>query len=47
MRQKKIALSCIRLLVESSLVDFKRYSGFEEARMPRYFVGLTEKGNSV
>jgi hypothetical protein len=29
---------------ESSLVDFKRYSGFEEARMPRYFVGLTQKG---
>jgi hypothetical protein len=29
---------------DSSLVDFKRHSGFQEARMPRYFVALTEKG---
>lgn len=28
----------------SSLADFKRHSGFEEARTPRYFVPLTQKG---
>ncbi|SRR6266478_2353890 len=28
----------------SSLVDFKRHSGFEEVRLPRYFVPLTRKG---
>jgi hypothetical protein len=29
---------------ETSLVDFKRHSGFEEVRVPRYFVPLTAKG---
>lgn len=29
---------------DTSLVDFKRYSGFEEMRLPRYFVPLTYKG---
>jgi len=29
---------------ESSLVDFKRHSGFQEMRVPRYFVPLTLKG---
>ena len=29
---------------ETSLVDFKRHSGFQEMRLPRYFVPLTLKG---
>ena len=29
---------------ETSLVDFKRHSGFQEMRVPRYFVPLTLKG---
>jgi hypothetical protein len=29
---------------ESSLVDFKRHSGFEAMKVPRYFVPLTQKG---
>ena len=29
---------------DTSLVDFKRHSGFEEMRVPRYFVPLTPKG---
>jgi hypothetical protein len=29
---------------ETSLVDFKRHSGFKEMRLPRYFVPLTQKG---
>ena len=29
---------------ETSLVDFKRHSGFQEMRLPRYFVPLTQKG---
>jgi len=29
---------------DSTLVDFKRYSGFEEMKLPRYFVPLTIKG---
>jgi hypothetical protein len=29
---------------ETSLVDFKRHSGFQEMRVPRYFVPLTSKG---
>jgi hypothetical protein len=28
----------------TSLADFKRYSGFEERKIPRYFVPLTQKG---
>jgi hypothetical protein len=32
------------LWANSSLVDFKRYSGFEEAKLPRYFVSITQKG---
>jgi hypothetical protein len=28
----------------NSLVDFKRHSGFQEMRVPRYFVPLTRKG---
>jgi hypothetical protein len=28
----------------SSLVDFKRHSGFEEIKLPRYFAPLTRKG---
>ena len=30
--------------IDSSLVDFKRHSGFQEMRVPRYFVPLTRKG---
>jgi hypothetical protein len=29
---------------DSSLVDFKRHSGFQEARLPRYFVPITLRG---
>ncbi len=29
---------------ESSLVDFKRQSGFQEVKLPRYFVPLSRKG---
>lgn len=29
---------------ETSLVDFKRYSGFQEMRVPRYFIPLSGKG---
>jgi hypothetical protein len=29
---------------DTSLVDFKRHSGFQEMRVPRYFVPLTQKG---
>ena len=29
---------------DTSLVDFKRYSGFQEMRLPRYWVPLTSKG---
>jgi hypothetical protein len=29
---------------DTSLVDFKRHSGFQEMRLPRYFVPLTAKG---
>ena len=29
---------------QTSLVDFKRHSGFQEMRVPRYFVPLTPKG---
>jgi hypothetical protein len=29
---------------QTSLVDFKRHSGFQEMRVPRYFVPLTQKG---
>jgi len=29
---------------ESSLVDFKKYSGFQEMKLPRYFVPLTPLG---
>jgi hypothetical protein len=29
---------------QNSLVDFKRHSGFEEIKVPRYFVPLTRKG---
>jgi hypothetical protein len=29
---------------QNSLVDFKRHSGFDEVRVPRYFVPLTQKG---
>jgi len=29
---------------ETSLVDFKRHSGFQEMKVPRYFVPLTTKG---
>jgi hypothetical protein len=29
---------------DSSLTDFKRYSGFKEVRLPRYFVPITQKG---
>jgi hypothetical protein len=29
---------------DSSLIDFKRYSGFEEMKLPRYFVPLTLAG---
>jgi hypothetical protein len=29
---------------DTSLVDFKRYNGFQEMRLPRYFVPLTAKG---
>ena len=29
---------------DTSLVDFKRHSGFQEMRVPRYFVPLTPKG---
>jgi hypothetical protein len=29
---------------DTSLVDFKRYNGFQEMRVPRYFVPLTAKG---
>jgi hypothetical protein len=29
---------------ETSLVDFKRHSGFQEMKVPRYFVPLTPKG---
>jgi hypothetical protein len=32
---------------ETSLVDFKRHSGFQEMRVPRYFVPLTPKGKVV
>ncbi len=29
---------------DTSLVDFKRYSGFQEMRLPRYWIPLTQKG---
>jgi hypothetical protein len=29
---------------ESSLADFKRHSGFEERKLPRYYIPLTRKG---
>jgi hypothetical protein len=29
---------------DSSLTDFKRHSGFEEIKLPRYFVPITQKG---
>ena len=29
---------------ETSLVDFKKHSGFQEMKIPRYFVPLTRKG---
>jgi hypothetical protein len=29
---------------DSTLADFKRFSGFEEVKLPRYFVPLTQKG---
>lgn len=29
---------------QTSLVDFKRHSGFQEVKVPRYFVPLTSKG---
>jgi hypothetical protein len=32
---------------DTTLVDFKRYSGFEEMRLPRYYVPLTRKGAVV
>ena len=42
--RKKLPYLVYGYWCDSSLVDFKRYSGFQEARMPRYFVALTEKG---
>jgi hypothetical protein len=30
---------------ETSLVDFKRHSGFQQMRVPRYFIPLTQKGS--
>lgn len=30
---------------DTSLTEFKRHSGFQEVRLPRYFVPLTAKGN--
>lgn len=32
---------------DTSLVDFKRYNGFQEMRVPRYYVPLTRKGAVV
>lgn len=32
---------------QTSLVDFKRHSGFREIKVPRYFVPLTQKGKVV
>jgi hypothetical protein len=29
---------------DTTLVDFKKYSGFEEVRLPRYFVSITARG---
>ncbi len=42
--QKKLPYLVYAFWGEDSLSDFKRHSGFEEARLPRYFVPLTAKG---
>lgn len=42
--QKQLAYLVYGFWTATSLVNFKRHSGFEEMRLPRYFVPLTAKG---
>jgi hypothetical protein len=45
--RKELPYLVYGLWANSSLVDFKRHSGFEEAKLPRYFVPITQKGKLV
>ena len=42
--RKKLSYLIYAFWAESSLTDFKRHSGFEEVKLPRYFVPITQKG---
>jgi len=42
--RKKLPYLVYAFWSDSSLADFKRYSGFEEVKLPRYFVPITQKG---
>jgi hypothetical protein len=42
--EKKCAYLAYAFWSDSTLADFKRSSGFEEVKLPRYFVPLTQKG---
>jgi hypothetical protein len=42
--RKKLPFLVYALWADSTLVDFKRSSGFEEVKLPRYFVPITQKG---
>jgi hypothetical protein len=42
--RKKLPYLVYAFWANSSLADFKRHSGFEEVKLPRYFVPITQKG---
>jgi hypothetical protein len=42
--RKKLPYLVYAFWSDSTLADFKRFSGFEEVKLPRYFVPLTQKG---
>jgi hypothetical protein len=42
--RKKLPYLVYGLWSDSSLTDFKRHCGFEEVKLPRYFVPITQKG---
>lgn len=42
--RKKLPFLVYALWGDSTLADFKRSSGFEEVKLPRYFVPITQKG---
>jgi hypothetical protein len=42
--RRKLPYLVYAFWADSSLTNFKRYSGFEEIKLPRYFVPITQKG---